>query len=422
MYNHSYRKDKNMSDTEKKPRGYWDNYDNCYNAAKECTSRMEFKKKYTAGYHKARKHKWLDDYTWFDEKPKFNYWDYDACYKAALTCKTRSEFQKKYPGAHKPAWKNGWLDDYYWFERKANFVDDKVHNVYCYLFNEQHYVYVGRTNDITARDWNHKHKVCPVKKFADKHNVSVPEITVLESGLTLDESLIYEDLYVEQYKNDGWNLINKGKTGLTSGSIGGGKRPKWYKKSCYDAALKCKTRNEFMKKYRSAYVRAWKMGWLNDYYWLDYEKKPNGYWNYETCKEESLKYNTIKDFNLQSCGAYLVSLENGWLDDFTWLQRKQKPNGYWTKERCYEIAKDCKTRAEFIRKCPAADSSASRNGWIHLWFPTTQKPKDYWNYERCKNAAAECKTRTEFSKKYNRAYFNSNKNHWLDEFFPKVAA
>jgi hypothetical protein len=65
-----------MAHKEIKPRGYWDDYDNCYNEAKKYTSRTEFKKKSPGACKSARKHKWLNDYTWLKRpKPANIKWD-----------------------------------------------------------------------------------------------------------------------------------------------------------------------------------------------------------------------------------------------------------------------------------------------------------------------------------------------------------
>ena len=40
-------------------------------------------------------------------------------------------------------------------------------------------------------------------------------------------------------------------------------------------------------------------------------KKKNGYWNYETCMEESKKYNTRNEFQKGNRSAYQVALKNG---------------------------------------------------------------------------------------------------------------
>lgn len=47
------------------------------------------------------------------------------------------------------------------------------------------------------------------------------------------------------------------------------------------------------------------------------EKKGKGYWTYESCKIEALKYLYIGDFSKYSNGAYKSALKNEWIDDIT---------------------------------------------------------------------------------------------------------
>lgn len=51
-----------------KPIGYWQNYDHCYEAAKECLYRSDFKRKYPQAYKTASKYGWIDDYDWLERK------------------------------------------------------------------------------------------------------------------------------------------------------------------------------------------------------------------------------------------------------------------------------------------------------------------------------------------------------------------
>lgn len=46
------------------------------------------------------------------------------------------------------------------------------------------------------------------------------------------------------------------------------------------------------------------------------ERKPNGYWTYERCKEEAGKYKSRNDFCVSNCSAYQAARRNGWLDEF----------------------------------------------------------------------------------------------------------
>jgi len=144
-------------------------------------------------------------------------------------------------------------------------------------------------------------------------------------------------------------------------------------------------------------------------------KKPNGYWTFERCQEEALKYKTRKEFFKKSSGCYHRSIKNGWLN----LVCNHMINGsvFWNKEICQEEALKYKTRNQF-RLNSYAYAAALRNGWLdeicsHM--TELKKPKGYWTFERCKKAAKECNSITEFSKKYGGARLSAYKNNWLNE-------
>ena len=61
----------------------WD-YDSCFELAKNCNSRGEFKIANYQAYHIARKNGWLDDYDWFIVKYKpSGFWTQENCYDEA---------------------------------------------------------------------------------------------------------------------------------------------------------------------------------------------------------------------------------------------------------------------------------------------------------------------------------------------------
>ena len=91
---------------------------------------------------------------------------------------------------------------------------------------------------------------------------------ILEKKLSLEEGLEKEDYYVNKYREEGWNILNKAKTGKKSGSLGSIGNGKWNRKTCYEEAKKYKTRNEFQKRSNSAYNAARRNGWLDDYTWF----------------------------------------------------------------------------------------------------------------------------------------------------------
>ncbi len=67
---------------------------------------------------------------------------------------------------------------------------------------------------------------------------------------------------------------------------------------------------------------------------------------------------------------------------------KRKSNGYWTKERCAEEALKYKTKTEFRKGSPGAESASIKNGWVdavcgHMLSP--QYPKGHWqSFDNCR--------------------------------------
>jgi len=51
-----------------KPRGYWNDYDRCYEEAKKYKTRYDFELGNFAAYNNALRNKWLDDYEWLERK------------------------------------------------------------------------------------------------------------------------------------------------------------------------------------------------------------------------------------------------------------------------------------------------------------------------------------------------------------------
>lgn len=260
-----------MKKEERKPRGYW-NKETCYTLAKECSTKNDMLKKNGAAYHLALKNGWISDYVWFRngylDRPSRG--GFERCRNIALTCKTYGEFLKKDKSAYNTSYRNGWLPMFDWLTRSDKKFTKKVDSVYVYEFKDLNIAYIGRTGNVKKRDTQHRtFKESSVFSFAKTHNVNVPKIKILATNLTIEEGLIKEDEFCKIYISNGWTLINKAKTGLQSGSIG----------------------------------------------WIGTK------WTKKKCKEEALKYKTLKEFRLGSQVAYRKALANGWIPDYTWISR-----------------------------------------------------------------------------------------------------
>ena len=281
-------------------------YEKCFELARDCRNRGEFKKKSSSAYTRARIHGWLDDYTWFETQWEKK-WNQEACYIEAKRYDSRKEFRENSSGAYHAAQINGWLDDYDWlvksnvkWNRESCFEEAKKYKSRC--------------------EFNRKNRAA---------------YTVARKNGWLDDYTWFE------------NLVGK-----------------WNYETCYQEAIKYHTRTEFSQNNPGAYDAARRNGWLNDYAFFETKRKPKVYWNRETCFDEAKKYKSRIEFKENNSSGYRAALKNGWLDDYTWFEIKHKSKDYWSKETCYEEAKKYKSKKEFHDKSRVAYELAKTNGWL----------------------------------------------------------
>ena len=408
-------------------------YEQCYEVAQNYSSRVELAKGNVGVYQAALNHGWLDDYTWFEAKQNpSNYWTKERVAEESKKFKNRGEFHDNSGTAYGKARINGWLDEFTWLkDDRIDFSTEKIDCVYAYEFSDFHAVYVGRTLERRAKDRDKEHLFVDkdaVYIFAKANNVPVPDMKILENNLTLAEGVEKEGYYLERYRKEGWHIINRAKTG----GIGLIARNKWSKRKCREEALKYKTRGAFAKQSPRAYELARLNGWLDSYTWFVKPRRPDGYWNnYDNCYAAALTCRTKSEFSRRYNAAYVKATKNGWLNEFTWFNIKRAAhNKKWDFNTVTEEAKKYKTKKEFETKARGAYKVALKNNWMVLydWFEDThsvlskaikasKKPK--WTYEICKQLASESTSRTDFRKKSGGAYAASWENKWLDDFFPK---
>ncbi|MEQ1716431.1 MAG: GIY-YIG nuclease family protein [Hyphomicrobium sp.] len=88
-------------------------------------------------------------------------------------------------------------------------------------------------------------------------------------------------------------------------------------------------------------------------------------WTKEMCAAEAAKFNNRSDFFRKSPKAYKAAITNGWLDDVTaHMVFLRKPQGYWTKKKCAEVARRYSVRKEFQNKEKGCYIFALRRGWL----------------------------------------------------------
>ena len=276
---------------------------------------------------------------------------------------SRTEFYKKAHGAYIAAKEQGLLDKMTWLTRQ-NVYKDPIDTVYRYYFVNENAIYVGRTIHLETRDREHRTRENDtVNEFSRENKTEIPKIEVIESGLTIIQGADRERYWAEYYKDNGFNLINK----QPCGSIGYMSRGKWSKEKCFEEARKYKTRSEFQRNASHAFATAMKKGWINEMDWFPIPKShPNGYWTKERIIEAAKEYTTKKEFIKNNYAAYYAALKHDVIDELTWLEGKKKlPFGYWKdKEHCIEEAKKYKSKTEFQKNNQSAYWASLKYGYL----------------------------------------------------------
>lgn len=243
-----------------KPNNYWTK-ELCANEAKKYKSRSEFQKLNRGAYYRAMKNKWLDDickHMQTIKRVEYGYWNKENCKNEALKYKTKREFKLKSNGAYDASKKNGWLEELSHHMVKLGNRYNKF--IYGYFFDDG-FAYVGLTYDRIQREKR--------RKFSKNDSVMVhklktgltPKYIQLSELLSVDDAIKMEGFYYDKFKNEGWNMLNKTKTG----SIGSGIK-KWTYENTKLEAKKYRNRSEFQKNASGAYYSSYRNGWLNDFF------------------------------------------------------------------------------------------------------------------------------------------------------------
>lgn len=398
-------------------------------------------------------------------------WNKETCEQEARKYEYIRYFAIKSSGAYNVALRNGWLIEYTWLKRlppkTEDYVKDKKY-IYAYEFINQRAVYVGLTNSIIKRDWEHRNKRdSSVFKYAEECKCEVPNAKILESDIPIEESGEREDYWVVFYRNNGWRILNKAKTGKRESSVGATFPLKWNKTAIREKAKECNYDIKlFMQEYPGAYE-----GILSRYRGLLNELFPDRMIHTHHTLEEALQVVNKGNFKNRSqlryncLWAYRVLFENNRLDEIFGAPKK------YTRDEALEEAKDYKSieqirvknhalwnylknnnlfrmakpKDAMFRKVKNVDEAwalsmyydsmtdlsnhaktayriLKTNGLLKKRYPHSVKfSAEYWTKDKCMEVAKECATRTDFKNKFPIAYKYAKNNNWLDDYtwFPK---
>ena len=212
----------------------------------------------------------------------------------------------------------------------------RVYIVYVYTFLDNT-AYVGLTKQLQERHKEHNRmkrgKYDTVKQHAIDLGIDLPNPIILEENLTAEEAQEKEGYWVDKFKEDGINVLNKAKTGKESSSLGGVNR-KWTYEVCYSEAKKYDYKRNFYNACKGGYTMSKRHGWLSDYTWLkDFENKKEIKRKklHDTFLETAKLYQYIEDFRAENQSSYYSAKRYGWFEEADWLTHN--PNYVRTRKK-----------------------------------------------------------------------------------------
>lgn len=181
----------------------------------------------------------------------------------------------------------------------------------------------------------------------------------------------------------------------------------WTFERCREEALKYNRRVDFNNGSKGAYQKACKEGWIDEICsHMIMATKKKGFWNdKDNCIEEALKYSTRWDFKVNSCAAYNSCCVHGWLDEVcAHMDSKQVPKGYWTYDKCMQEASLYEYRVDFAKKSRSAYATACSNGWLKDCCKHMKLKSHKWTIEEIESLAKQCNTKKEWRERFKTSY------------------
>ncbi len=195
---------------------------------------------------------------------------------------------------------------------------------------------------------------------------------------------------------------------------------KWTLEKIQEKANRCKSRRDFVTRYKCAYKAAVNRGILDEVC-THMTRLIRKNWTYEEMIEEALKYKTRKEFKVSS-PAYQIAIKRNLLDQICSHMPKRadqsgknSPVFKWTLEKIQEEALKYKTRNEFCKNSSAYQAARYAGCLDDVCSHMVRLVRKAWTYKEIIEEAKKYNTRTDFEKLSNSAYSAASKLKILDQ-------
>lgn len=334
-------------------------------------------------------------------------WTKETAINESKKYSSRISFKNGSYSAYKFSLKNGLLDEMEWLLPKD--LWNKSNYVYAYVDEKAKVSYVGLTCNKVERHLAHQYDVkSSVYKYFHKLGRDIPLPIYLENNLSKVNAQIKEDEWKNYFVNNGYKILNVGKTGKGIGSIGGAVK-KWSKHKVFEESKKYASRTEFKHGCRGAYTVALKNGWLNDMEWLIPKFLSIKKITKENVFLEAKKYEYKSHFRENASTCFKLAEKNNWIKEMTWFKVPFK----WTKNECLKVSKQYKSLKEFEENCHSCYAYALKQGFLNEM--TWLKRCFRWSKEEANKLTKNYEWLSEFKKDYPSQYNLFRKKGWLKD-------
>ena len=241
------------------------------------------------------------------------YWTKERCIEVVSKYKTKKELYTNDKSVYVTITRNKWFDIIEHLEVSKNNVFKRI--IYSYEFDDNH-VYVGLTYNIDNRNRQHLYEDNgQVSKHIKKTGLN-PNLFIKTDRISIEEAIKMEEIILNEYKVNGWVILNKAKTGSTGGFS------KFNLEDCINNLRSSDTLKNFRKFYKSdyEYIVKHKLYYDNEIIKKLIEDKKifkKSIFNDKIiCMQESIKYKNRTQFQKNNKTAYNIAWRNKWLDEF----------------------------------------------------------------------------------------------------------
>lgn len=403
---HPKIKDSELKAKRKKaPNGFWGDLANCKSEALKYKSRVEWMRGNPMSHKSASKNGWLDECAshMIQTKMPDGYWTLDRCKEYALKYRTKVEWRATHKTSFSKANKEGWLEECckhmetkgLWFGPASILEILIAYDIpYSMEYRFKEFPEVARRPfDFYLPEFNliiefhgEQHLVGWGRRAGDAK--SIQERDAIKKNWALAKGIEFLEIWqrdVASKKDIQDKVINTLKRVVSEHGLSF----EFRKRNLTSDEVKL-TRNRLK-------------------------------WTLDSCVTDAKKYKTIKDWSANSPGGYQAAFKKGWLESCSsHMVRMLAPKNHWTLERCKEDARQYQTKTEWSKAKPSGYSVAVSKGWVvqcteHMIDGRNNQSKRLWTHQKCIDLAKTCKSRAEFKKLSASAYTRARVEGWLDD-------